>query len=166
MTTGTEAQMTREAVRNAIGASLLVHPGRDLEQATDEVMRVFERCTPSSASPAGASELADEMVLVPDCEMVDWMGENVRRILTALRTTGARQPDAQAVELLREAREALDMALSAIADHNQHRMLPRSARIEEFFKPVPTGSKVTSLSDAKATLARLNNFLASQEPTP
>ena len=31
---------TRAKVRNAIGASLLVHPGRYLEQATDEVMRV------------------------------------------------------------------------------------------------------------------------------
>jgi len=47
----------RAGVRNAIGASLLVHPGLALEQATDEVIKVVERL-------ATRSQPQDHSVLV------------------------------------------------------------------------------------------------------
>ena len=45
------------------------------------------------------------------------------------------------------------MAMAAIDDHNSRNDIFRSLRIEKFYMRVPTGSKITCLSDARTALA-------------
>lgn len=81
------------------------------------------------------------------------LGLRARGDLTAPSDYDLINPDGpEAVARIEKLEAALAIAFAAIDDHNEHRLLPRSVRIEEFYMPVSSGSKITCLSDARQAL--------------